>query len=550
MAWDWLDAARYADSNGYQGDNERTMWPWRDWVIDAFNANLPFDQFTIWQLAGDLLPDATFEQKLATGFLRNHAINGEGGRIPEENRVDYVMDMAETTGTAWLGLTFNCCRCHDHKFDPISQREYFQLSAYFNQTPVDGSGKSGQTAPVLAVPSSEDKAHLAEIAAGIAPPDGGEVPSERRKELEGQRAKIEKGIPKVMVMADMPKPRKTYILGKGSYSSRGDEVSMGTPAVLPPLPDGAPANRLGLARWLVSAENPLTARVVVNRLWQQLFGIGLVKTPEDLGTQGETPRHGELLDHLAVEFREGGWDVKALMRLIVTSATYKQTSRSDGYAADPDNRDLARGPRFRMPSWMLRDSALASSQLLVDKVGGAPVNTYQPSGIWEEASFGKKKYKLGSGDDLYRRSIYTFWRRIVAPPAFFDNADRQTCNVKPFRTNTPLHALYTLNETTFVEAARMLAEGALKAPAKNPRGRLDALFVRILSRPPDDAEIKMLQLGFVQSRKAFAARPEEAKALLAVGAHPRDESLDPVEHAAWTALALAVLNLDETLTKQ
>src|SRR5262249_14291380 len=322
MVWDWLDAARYADSNGYQGDGERTMWPWRDWAIDAFNRNMPFDQFTIEQLAGDLLPGSTHAQKLATGFCRNHMINGEGGRIPEENRVDYVMDMTETTGTVWLGLTFNCCRCHDHKFDALSQRDYYSLFAFFNQTPVNGGGGDPRTPPVLEY---------------------------RTKDVPPQ-------VVKVMVMEDMPKPRDTFLLTRGSYEKPADKVHAAVPAALPALkahglrPVGF--TRLDLARWLVSPENPLTARVAVNRAWQQFFGAGLVKTSEDFGVQGEKPSHPELLDWLATEFAASpgrqpgeGWDVKALHRTIVTSATYRQSSKVTPalLERDPANRLLARG---------------------------------------------------------------------------------------------------------------------------------------------------------------------------------------------------------------
>ena len=310
-----------------------------------------------------------------------------------------------------------------------------------------------------------------------------------RDGLVKRRDTIAKGAPKVMVMQDMEKRRQTFILESGLYSKRGAEVSPGVPAALPPMPDEAPKNRLGLARWLVAPENPLTARVTVNRFWQQLFGIGLVKTSEDFGSQGELPPQQALLDWLAVDFRENGWDVKRLMRMIVTSQAYRQTARSaDGYIEDPENRWLARGPRFRMPSWMLRDQALAASGLLVEKLGGTPLNPYQPAGIWEETSYGKKQYQQSSGEDLYRRSLYTFWRRISPPTAFFDNAGRQICQVRPLRTNTPLHALYTLNDVTFVEAARVLAEKALIAHPEDVGARFNFIYFRILSRMPQRDE--------------------------------------------------------------
>ncbi len=800
MAWDWLDAARYADSNGYQGDRERTMWPWRDWVVDAFNDNLPYDQFTRWQIAGDLLPDASEEQILATGFLRNHMINGEGGRIAEENRVEYVMDMSETMGTVWLGLTLNCCRCHDHKYDPLTNQEYYQFFAFFNQTPVTGGGGDPQTAPHLPVPSESQRQQLADLEHSVAEleaqiqmlshtmadrqaaweqtqlqrldgsiqwqPLSAEQVDAAASELEilddgsvlsitdpapandtytftaalqpqritglqlqalqhesfpenslsyagsgnfvlteieilsedkssgvftpvaidgatatfeqpshsidkaldgnaktgwavyqgrmvdrshaavfrfkeplqieaGQRLKvilrhdsvhvrhnigrfrlsvtdvpepqlptapdallaalrmpaeqrtaeqqavltkahqqslpelqavqqqrdeqlkrrdaIRAALPKVMVMGDMEKPRSTFILQRGLYNKPGDPVEAGLPEFLPASIDQQNANRLTLADWLVSAENPLTARVTVNRFWQQLFGIGLVKTTEDFGAQGEIPVHMDLLNWLACHFRDNGWDVKDLMRLIVTSHTYRQSSKIGDAAAgqrDPQNRLLARGARYRMPAWMLRDQALAASGLLSPVAEGPAINTYQPAGVWEEASFGKKVYRQDQGEKLYRRSLYVFWRRIIAPTMFFDSASRQTCTVNVSRTNTPLHALQTLNNTTFVEAARVLAETALQAELGSDEQRIERVFRRLLARRPEDAERAILLAGLQRTRKQYAGRDEEAIKLLSIGESSRDESLDPIEHAAWTNLCLAVSNLDEALNRE
>jgi hypothetical protein len=567
MAWDWLDAARYADTNGYQGDRERTMWPWRDWVVNAFNENMPLDQFTIWQLAGDLLPEATDQQKLATGFCRNHMINGEGGRIAEENRVEYVMDMSETMGTVWLGLTLNCCRCHDHKYDPISNREYYQFFAFFNQTPVTGGGGDPQTAPLLATPSEEQTQRLTSINDQIASADEElqRLPSdvdsqsarrplqERRDSLVERRSAIEKSLPKVMVMADMATPRKTLMLERGLYNKPTEEVVAALPAFLPAPPDGASANRLTLARWLVSDANPLTPRVTVNRFWQQVFGIGLVKTTEDFGSQGEIPIHLDLLNWLAAEFRDSGWNVKHLLRLIVTSHTYRQSSKITDpktLERDRDNRLLARGARYRMPAWMLRDQALAISGLLSSIDGGPAVNSYQPAGVWEEASFGKKTYKQDSGEKLYRRSLYTFWRRIIAPTMFFDNASRQTCTVRAGRTNTPLHALATLNDVVYVEAARTLAERVLTSAAISDRKKIDLVLYHAVARQATEPESSVLLAGLVRTRRQFAQSPRDATLLISAGESPTDESLDAIEHASWTALCLAVLNLDETLTRE
>lgn len=802
MAWDWLDAARYADSNGYQGDNDRTMWPWRDWVVKAFNSNLPFDEFTVWQIAGDLLPNATDEQKLATAFCRNHMINGEGGRIAEENRVDYVMDMTETVGTVWLGLTLNCCRCHDHKFDPIRQEEYYRIFAFFNQTPVDGKGGDPKTPPSLSVPdpvqqtvlesldkeiadvqnqrtlrqkqlvdlqfsweqeyirtqkpwnvarpiaARAEKQNLSVQEAGfvlatgvnpsnddysviIDPPTraiaairldaaqhpsmtknglsradsgnfvltsfelyridptqrGGDglsetshriplsdalatfeqgdhkatntldddpnsgwavwqgkvvdrphaiqftiqpplqlsenehllvrlkhqsqhanhnigffrlstsstAPSDKAldvefelaiaklatdrtnsereiienrhrqsdptlsalnkqlEKLKDQRRAIVSKVPEVMIMGDRKDPRETFILNRGLYNSPGKQVMAGVPESMPPLAPESALNRLSFARWLVSNQQPLTPRVIVNRVWQQFFGIGLAKSVEDLGSQGEVPKYLELHNWLATEFRDKGWDMKHLIRLIVTSHTYRQSSRfSDSLfsSEDPENRFLGRGPRYRLPSWMIRDQALAASGLLIHRLGGPSVKVYQPEGIWEEATFGKKKYQRDSGEALYRRSLYVFWRRIVGPTIFFDNATRQVCTVKTTRTNTPLQALYTLNDDTFVEAARAMAIRALSNREMTPEERIDYIYQNLLARRADRNEHQVLVSALNRSRTQFASEPENSRSFLTIGESKYGQESDPIELASWTALCLAILNLDETLTKE
>jgi hypothetical protein len=611
--WDWLDAARYADTSGYQGDPERTMWPWRDWVVESINANMPYDQFTVEQLAGDLLPAATQSQILATGFHRNHMYNGEGGRIAEETRVENVFDRVETTGTVWLGLTIGCCRCHDHKFDPITQREYYQLYDYFNQTSEDGAGRGGQVKPVLDVATDEHKQQQAALRKRVTEqnrvvealeeetlprdqrqdasqspaaeqlkqelrealkqppraravkvlnelaeafvekaPEYSNALKKLRQAIDAQR-KFDAALPRVMIMDQLAKPRESHILNKGAYDKPLERVAAGVPACLPPLGADEPNNRLALARWLVSREHPLTARVTVNRFWQAIFGTGLVKTVEDFGVQGEKPSHPELLDWLAVEFMEGGWNVKALHRLLVTSATYRQSSRTTEKLRerDPENRLLARGPRYRLPSWMIRDSALAASGLLVDKLGGPPVKPYQPAGIWEEATFGKVTYKPDSGDKLYRRTLYTFWRRIVGPTMLFDNSPRQVCMIKAFHTNTPLHALTTLNETIYVEAARALGERVLECDAaSSDDDRLTYLFRLATSRRPKAQELEILGQRLATLRKQYAADPAAAASALAVGESKRNEQLDPIEHAAWTGVCSLVLNLDEVITRQ
>ena len=609
-AWDWLDAARYADTNGYQGDPERTMWPWRDWVVKAINENMPYDRFTIWQLGGDLLPNATPEQKLATGFNRNHMINGEGGRIAEETRVENVMDRVETTSTVWLGLTMGCSKCHDHKFDPLTMRDYYGLYDVFNQTSEDGLGRSGQAAPAMdmSTPAELERVKttsekVKQVAAEVEAfeltkwprPAGkpltesdaiklpGNLPSYiaktepknrgvdplleavnyfkdkdaeytklLQKLLAAVRARVAatSAVTKVMIMDTTPKVRETFVLEKGAYDKPSTtKVSFNVPASLPAMKSGAPRNRLGLAEWIVSRDNPLTARVTVNRFWQAFFGVGLVKTAEDFGLQGEEPPQRELLDWLASEFIDSGWDVKALMRLIVTSETYQQSSKIKDAQVDPENRYLARGPRFRMPSWMLRDQALFVSGLLQDKLGGPSVKPYQPEGIWEEATFGKKSYVQDHGDALYRRTLYVFWRRIVGPTMLFDNSARQTCVIKATRTNTPLQALVTLNDVTYVEAARVLAQRVLLANRGNEDAALAQAFRLVTCREPAKAEAALLkvQLGKLKVQQSDRAA---ALKLLAVGESKRDESIDAIAHAAWTSLCLMLLNLDEAVTKE
>ncbi|MGV3660662.1 MAG: PSD1 and planctomycete cytochrome C domain-containing protein [Prosthecobacter sp.] len=609
-AWDWLDAARYADTNGYQGDPERTMWPWRDWVVRAINANMPYDQFTVWQLAGDLLPNATQEQKLATGFNRNHMINGEGGRTAEETRVENVMDRVETTSTVWLGLTMGCSKCHDHKFDPLTMRDYYALYDVFNQTSEDGKGRSGQALPNMDIstPAELERVKKAnEKVAAIAKeveafelkkfprPEGktlkesdaaklpGNLPNYiaqtepknrgvdplleavsyfkdkdaayaklLQRSLSAAREKVaaNNGVTKVMVMDTLPQLRETFLLDKGAYDKpMTTKVSFNVPASLPPMAKDTPRNRLGLARWIVNRDNPLTARVTVNRFWQAFFGVGLVKTAEDFGVQGEAPPHRELLDWLAAEFIGSGWDVKALMRLIVTSETYQQSSRfvDDGAERDPENRFLARGPRFRMPSWMIRDQALLVSGLLKEQAGGPSVKPYQPEGIWEEATFGKKSYVQDHGDALHRRTLYTFWRRIVGPTSLFDNSARQVCVIKAARTNTPLHALVTMNDITYVEAARALAQRVLLAAKGNEDSAFDQAFGLVTCRAPSPQEKELLR---TQLAKLQAMEPAAAAKLLAVGESKRDESIQATTHAAWTGLCLMLLNLDEAVTKE
>jgi mono/diheme cytochrome c family protein len=801
MAARWLDAARYADTNGYQSDGERFMWRWRDWVIDALNANVPFDRFTVEQLAGDLLPGATLDQKIATGFNRNHRGNGEGGIIPEEYAVEYVVDRVETTATVWLGLTLGCCRCHDHKFDPVVQKEFYRVFAYFNNVPEQGRAvKYGNSMPYILAPTRQQQEQLATLDARLAaaekrfggmrqelaaaeakweqslppaPPlcwspsralrahfaldgqagefdgrrsfDGGDVgdfgfydkfslaarvlprdrhgtivsrmadtaraegyavglhdgkvyvhltkrwlddalrveteralpagewhhvlvtydgsrvaagvrvyidgrpektnvlldelnqsfatkeplrvgagggpedrfrgaigdvrvyddcltpdeaaelappetvsaiaalPREKRTpqqaaklracfleehapeairqahrevlDLRRRRAALVESFPTVMVMEEMPLPRETFVLTRGQYDKPGEKVTPGVPAIL--TAGASPAarldSRLGFARWLVDRSNPLTARVTVNRYWQTYFGTGLVKTVDDFGAQGEWPSHPELLDWLAAEFMASGWDVKAMQRLIVTSATYRQSSKVTPalLAKDPDNRLLARGPRFRLPAEAVRDQALAASGLLVERVGGPSVRPYQPPGLWKELT-GSEEYVPDHGEKLYRRSLYTFWKRTVAPPALvtFDAAGRETCVVRQSRTNTPLQALNLMNDVTFVEASRVLAQRAMREGGATPEERITLAFRLATGRTPRPAELHVLLDGYRRHLTDYRKDEQAAGKLTSIGEAPRDERLDVTELAAYTAVAGVILNLDEVVTKE
>jgi mono/diheme cytochrome c family protein len=796
MAVPWLDAARYADTSGYQSDGERIMWRWRDWVIEALNANMPFDQFTIEQIAGDLLPEATLEQKIATGFSRNHRGNAEGGIIPEEYAVEYVADRVETTATVWLGLTLGCCRCHDHKYDPFSQRDFYRLFAFFNNVPEKGRAiKIGNSPPFIQTPTRLQQERLDELtmsaeqaeshwrefdrsklaaaqaewlksfspagdldwhpdadlvaapaerfdgqtpieagdignfgffdrftlAAWVQFPAGGggtivsrmtdveqgdgyqlaivggklqlnlvkrwlddslrvetehalppgqwhhvlavydgsrvadgvslfvdgrlaamnvlldelnqsfatkqplrigggggeqmrfrgqidgvriyrdfsdelltlatresiaaivaaespskaaaekltayflreHAPAEMRRAYE-ERLKSARQLrdysaklPTTMVMQELPQPRPAHILIRGQYDMPGERVGSGVPGELPPLPDGMPANRLALARWLVDPANPLTARVAVNRAWQLHFGVGLVKTAEDFGRQGEWPSHPELLDWLAAEFQwgrvqgsgfrvqepVGRWDVKRLHRLIVTSSIFRQSSAVSPavYARDPENRLLARGPRLRLSAEMVRDQALFAGGQLVEQVGGPSVRPLQPAGLWSELT-GGEDYQPGSGSELVRRSLYTFWKRTIPPPALstFDAPTREFCSVRESRTNTPLQALVLLNEPTLVAASRALAERVIRE-AESPDERIARAMLYVVNRRPTNEEARILRAAL--QRHSTPHAPREAGI-------SRSEMRTMDELAAYALVCSTILNLDEAVTRQ
>jgi cytochrome c553 len=584
MALQWLDVARYADTNGYNNDEERTQWPWRDWVIDAFASNMPYDRFIVEQLAGDLLPDAGRQQRIATGFGRNHVLTTEGGIIPEEYRVEYVADRIQTAATAFMGLTLQCARCHDHKFDPISQRDYYRLFAFFNNIPDPPVAYASKKLvrvgePTIALRNYADESELAallaakaELKAALPAKDAGkpeptkaeaDATAARLKQVEERIEAIDARTTRVMVMADLDTPRQAHVLNRGQYDQPRDTVEPGVPAWLPPLPAGVAANRLALARWLVDPRHPLTARVAVNRWWEMLFGRGLVETVEDFGAQGSPPTHPELLDHLASDLIEGGWNMRSILKSIVLSATYRQAAEAapEAFVRDPDNRLLARGPRFRLPAEMVRDQALFAGGLLVERVGGPSVKPFQPAGLWEEVSvLHQATYVPDSGDGLHRRSLYTFWKRTCPPPALavFDAPDRETCVIRRSRTSTPLQALVLMNDPTYVEAARGVALRAVALadrgsastgdPARRDREIIAHACRLVLARDATPREIDLLLTKLNEFRRHFQGDAEAARRLVAIN-DAQDCPLPPDELAAWTVVGSTLLCLDETISK-
>ncbi len=570
LATPWLDAARYADSHGFQQDDERSMWRWRDWVVDAYNADMPFDRFTLLQTAGDLVPDASPETILATGFHRNHRISAEGGIDAEEFRLESVFDRAETTATVWLGLTLNCARCHDHKYDPILQKDFYRFTAYFDS--IDESGIRGgersvgpiqRVAPpvertkTLAAAVTEAANQLAALTSA-APPTAAATLATAESALaatsEARDASAREVI-EVMVLKDRAKPRATYVLERGQYGHRGERVEAGTPGFLPPLPADAPGNRLALARWLVDPANPLTARVQVNRSWEMLFGTGLVVTLENFGGQAEPPSNAALLDWLAVEFREQGWSTKRLLRTIVTSATYRQsaTAPAELIARDPANRLLARGPRFRLTPEMIRDQALAASGLLVERLGGPAIRPHEPASSWDggEGSGNLNNYTPATDEGLWRRGVYVIWKRTQPPPSMttFDAPSREFCSVRRLRTNTPLQALAMFNDVTTSVAARMLAVRVM-GEAATPDERLSLAMRYVVARRPDADELGILTAGLKRRLDRYTSDPTAAKAVLAVGNPPPPATFPPAELAAYAQTCALILNLDETLTRE
>ncbi len=600
----WLDLARYADSSGYPSDQPREIWAYRDWVVQALNRNMPFDQFTIEQLAGDLLPGPTDDQLVATAFHRNTMTQNEGGTSDEEFRNAAVIDRVNTTFAVWMGTTMACAQCHTHKYDPLTHHEYFQAYAFLNQS-ADADKKDEApfheiTTPELRRQREEWKQKLAALEAQFAEPPAAwlkgydawlagkpkikvknvaaalAVPTDKRsaeqqkalrfhyvrfvapeamaqqKELVSLTQQLASTKPvTVPVMLDLPANarRKTNIQLRGNWQALGDEVHEGTPAVFPPLPKDAPRNRLTLARWLVSQDNPLTARVTVNRLWESLFGIGIVRTSEEFGSQGDLPFHPELLDWLAAEFMDSGWDVKHLIRLMVTSQAYQQDSRStpELNERDPDNRLLARGPRFRATGELLRDQALAVGGLLSAKMGGPAVRPMAPN-MGLTTAFGRSNdWTLSEGEDRHRRSLYTEIRRNSPYPSFstFDAPNREVCTIRRGRTNTPLQAFVSLNDPVFIEANQALARRVAEAEDK-----LGLMFQLCLSRAPTAKERSTLMKLHDEALAVYRADPKQALPMATDPLGPAPENADIAELAAWTTVANVVMNLDEFLMRR
>ena len=581
----WLDAVRYGDTHGLHLDNKRGIYPYRDWVVRALNKNLPLDQFIEWQLAGDLLPNPTMEQLVATGFVRMNPTTAEGGVIPAEFQAKNNFDRTETLGTVFLGMTMICSRCHTHKYDPIKQTEYYQLMAFFNSTaegPLDGN--KYEYAPVIKVPPNQGaweaweafkakqnqlvnqaeklkseldkkwaKAGRDERFQTLAKPD------QHLEKLQKEASDIAKKITNAkakftttLVAKELGKPRETKLLQRGEYNlPTGEALQPDVLKVMSPFPKGAPRNRLGLAKWLTSSEQPVVTRVLVNRIWQRVYGEGRVRTPEDFGLQGQQPTHPELLDWLAVELQDSNWDLKHMLRLMVTSKTFRQSSALRDGVDDPENKLWARGPRFRLDAEVLRDIALWASDLLDPHMGGEGVKPYQPAGLWKALAHpasNTKQYQQDKGRMVYRRSLYVYWKRTSPHPmmTLFDAPSRETSCVKRSRTNTPLQSLSLLNEIQRVEMARMLAERLLKQGSTDEE-RLNLLFTLLACREPNDTERDACGKLLKSMRNRYGSAEKDAIELLDTGEVPRDKSLNTTDHAAWTQMAATALASDLAL---
>lgn len=535
MAIFWMDVARYADSHGYQDDGLRTMWPWRDWVIHAFNENYDYKKFVTWQLAGDLLPDKNKETMLATGFNRNHKITQEGGVIDEEYRIEYVTDRTNTFGKGLLAMTFECAKCHDHKYDPISQKDYFSAFAFFDR--VDEKGLVGDIS-----------------LASLADPPYMTITKEDRESILSFISKLDTGKVDVMIMKDSTGIRQTKLLERGVYDRPGEVVSPGTPeSILKYDPKKFEPNRLGLAKWMFDPQNPLTARVFVNFIWQEFFGKGIVKTSGDFGLQGDLPSHPELLDWLAYDFMKNGWDIKKLVKQIAMSSTYKQSSNvsPEHIQKDPENVFLARGPRLRLSAELLKDHILASSDLLNPVIGGPSVKPYQPKGLWESATSGRGQlasYVEDQGDKRYRRGLYHFIKRTVPPPSMliFDASNRDQCEVKRSSTNTPLQSLVLMNDYQVLEAARHLAIKTQKEQSA-PESKFEQLFRKIVCRKPKPNEIKKIKDFHKETLTAMDDK--KAKEIIFFGDFKETPDMDIKGTAAMMQTVQLLFNLEETSTR-
>lgn len=563
----WLDLARYADSAGYADDPPRTIWKYRDYVIQSFNANKPFDQFTIEQLAGDLLPDPTEGQLVATAFHRNTLTNNEGGTNDEEFRNVAVVDRVNTTLTAWMGTSIACCQCHNHKYDPLSQKEFFQIFAFFNNTAdADRSDESPTLpfwTPELLAKQKRLQGEVATLETALKGKKPEEMKVEREKlvALKKELAAV-KPLTIVPIMKELPanQRRKTRIQFRGNFLDLGEEVTEGVPAVFPSLPKGAAKNRLAFAKWLTGEENPLTARVTANRFWEQIFGIGIVRTSEEFGAQGELPTHPELLDWLAVELAspehkgDRAWDVKRFLKLLVTSATYRQSSKvtPDRLERDPENRLFTRGPRVRLTAEMVRDQALSVAGLLSPKMYGPSVRPPQPN-LGVSAAFGGSiDWQTSTGEDKFRRGLYTAWRRSNPYPsmATFDAPNRDVCSVRRNRTNTPLQALVTMNDPVYVEAAQGLARRLIREGGLTPTERASFAVRTCLSRPAKGDEVRRLVRLYEDAKAGFAKNKEKATQFATVPLGPLPKGVEVADAAAWTVVASVLLNLDEMFMKR
>ena len=590
----WLDAVRYGDTHGLHLDNRRGIYPYRDWVVGAMNENLPFDEFITWQLAGDLLPEPSLAQLVATGFVRMNPSTAEGGAIPAEFQAKNNFDRTETLGTVLLGMTLTCSRCHTHKYDPITQTEYYQLMAFFNSTAESAmDGNSYTYAPVVNAPKDQagwsqwkqfekekdrvvaeaanligevvklDDAQLqvwkdASVEAKlklVADPTDAFAQSEIHQQASKLQMEIDasaKGYTTTLVAKELEKPRETKILHRGEYNQpQGDSLEPDVLSIMGRFPENVPRNRLGLATWLTADDHPVMSRVIVNRIWARVFGDPLVRTPEDFGVQGEQPTHPELLDWLAVEFRENDWDLKAMLRLMVHSRTFKQSSAWRESVEDPENRLFARGPSYRLDAEVLRDIGLWASGLLSPHMGGEGVKPYQPDGMWKALAHpgsNTKQYVRDKGELLYRRSLYVYWKRTSPHPmmTLFDAPDRESSCVQRQRTNTALQSLGLLNETQRIEMSRVLAERFLEQTSEDAE-RVDLLFRLLTSRSASETESGAI-LNLVRGMKQrYGTQVDDAKSLLAIGEAEQNNTLDPAEHAAWTQAVVAVLASDPAI---